>query len=341
MLDALVPDERVAHHREIAQALTDHPEYAVGIDRVAELARHWDAAEQAEPALRWLVASARRAEEAYAFEAAAGAYERALFWWDAVADAPTVAGVDHAALLLEAADAAGTAGHIERAADLAWTGLRRVVRNRSEPGRRGRGTGAPTDVDGKPGATNSSSSARPSCCPCSIASIRRHGRASSPAGSSISSRRRVPGEIREPAARMMEALADVDDPEIEARAHMINAWCYELFGEFDLVDIEYDHAADIARRAEAHSMLALVLYNHAAFQTSIPDLAACIGSSMSSTISSSAIRCADTSCRARYLRALALCLQGDLAGAESGPRFDRRPFRRGVRRVDPRNAPAR
>jgi hypothetical protein len=96
---------------------------AVGIDRVAELARHWDAARDASSALRWLVAAAEQAERSFAFEAAFDDYELALGWWESVDDAPAVAGVDHAALLLDAADAAGLAGHIGRAADLARAGL--------------------------------------------------------------------------------------------------------------------------------------------------------------------------------------------------------------------------
>ncbi len=133
VLDALLPDERVELHREIAGALTQHPEFAVGIDRIAELARHWDAAEQASPALVWQLALARAAYEAYAFEAAASAYERTLFWWNGVDDAADVVGVDHAALLLDAADAAGAAGRVEQAADLAWAGVLEAFAN--EPGR--------------------------------------------------------------------------------------------------------------------------------------------------------------------------------------------------------------
>ena len=58
VLDELLPDERVALHHTIADALTGDPTLAVGIDRVAELARHWHAAREAPAALRWLVAAA-------------------------------------------------------------------------------------------------------------------------------------------------------------------------------------------------------------------------------------------------------------------------------------------
>src|SRR5207247_1369156 len=93
------------------------------VDRVAELAGHWDAARDASAALRCLVAAAEQAEQSFAFEAAFDDYELALGWWESVDDAPAVAGIDHAALLLDAADAAGLAGHSGRAADLARAGV--------------------------------------------------------------------------------------------------------------------------------------------------------------------------------------------------------------------------
>src|SRR5439155_20923056 len=101
VLDELLPDERVALHAAIAAALTAHPAVAVGIDRIAELARHWDAGRDAPSALRWLVAAAKQAEQSFAFEAAFDDYELALGWWESVDDAAAVAGVDHAALLLD------------------------------------------------------------------------------------------------------------------------------------------------------------------------------------------------------------------------------------------------
>jgi DNA-binding CsgD family transcriptional regulator len=316
VLDALLPDERVAQHGEIAQALTDHPEYAVGIDRVAELARHWDAAEQAIPALIWQVASARVAYEAYAFEAAAGAYERALFWWNGVADAADGVGIDHAALLLDAADAAGAAGHVERAADLAWSGVLEAFA--LEPGRGVEAAGrahhlmwaanraeelfdfGTTELLPVLNRVTPSSRAR------FLTSRVDYLLISSSAN-----------EIRESVALLINALDEVDDPEIEARSHMVNAFCYELFGEFDRVEIEYERAAGVARSAGAHSVLALVLYNHAAFQTSIPDLRACITTldEVDQLIERYSLR--RYLAPARYLRAVAHCLLGELPAAEA------------------------
>src|SRR5256714_8398350 len=109
VLDELLPDERIALHRSIAAALLEHPESGTEIDRVAELARHWDAAEEPASALAWLVAAGQQAQSRYAFEAACHAYQRALVWWDVVPNAAEIAGLDHAALLLDAADAAGAA----------------------------------------------------------------------------------------------------------------------------------------------------------------------------------------------------------------------------------------
>ena len=93
VLDELLPDELVEFHSVVAQALEQHPEAAPGIDRVAELARHWDAAQEPTFALTWLVTAGKQAHETYAFEAAVADYERALVWWDAVADPVVAAGV--------------------------------------------------------------------------------------------------------------------------------------------------------------------------------------------------------------------------------------------------------
>src|SRR5207237_5047635 len=69
VLDEMLPDERVALHLAIAAALTAQPAVAVGIDRIADLARHWDAARDASSALRWLVAAAVAAEQGLASRA--------------------------------------------------------------------------------------------------------------------------------------------------------------------------------------------------------------------------------------------------------------------------------
>ena len=62
-------------------------------------------------------------------------------------------------------------------------------------------------------------------------------------------------------------------------------------------------------------MLALVIYNHAAFQTSIPDLVECVRliDIVDGLVDRYGLR--RYLVPARYLRTVALCLQGDLAGA--------------------------
>jgi DNA-binding CsgD family transcriptional regulator len=316
VLDELLPDERVALHDAIAGALTADPAVAVGIDRIAELARHWDAARDASSALRWLVAAAEQAEQSFAFEAAFDDYERALGWWESVHDAPVVAGIDHAALLLDAADAAGLAGHIGRAADLAQAGLDEAYALDASRGVEAAGRVYPLlwEADRAaewfafstttllPMLDRVDPGARARFLVSRVEHLVAYG---------------TPAEVREPAAQMMAALRGVGDPVLEARAHLVCAWCYEAYGDFEQVEAEYERAAEIARNANAQSMLALVLYNHAAFKTDVPDLQGSVTllDEVDSLVGRFGLR--------RYLvvsrcqRSLALCLQGDLAGASA------------------------
>jgi DNA-binding CsgD family transcriptional regulator len=314
VLADIVPDERVAFHRAIAEALTDHPERAVGVEYTAELARHWDAAEDAAPALRAQVAAAQRAEARYAFDAAYEAYERALFWWDAVEDAASVAGIDHAALVLETADAAGYSGRIERAADLGRAALEEACAVNPDRGVEAAGRVYPLMWTADRGpelydfATRVLLPVIDSVDPIprarflvsTVEHLLTHG---------------TPEERRDPAARMLEAVRDIDAPAIQARAHAVMAYCYELTGEFDRVDLEYEAAGTIARDGQAHSMHAYVLYNRAAAYSSIPDLAACIQclDEVDELVETYGLR--RYLLPARCLRALASALRGDLAGA--------------------------
>jgi len=314
VLDELLPDERVALHDAIAAALTAHPALAVGIDRVAELARHWDAARDASSALRWLVAAAEQAVQSFAFEAAFDHYERALGWWESVDDAPAVAGIDHAALLLDAADAAGLAGHIGRAADLARAGLDEAYALDASRGVEAAGRVYPLmwAADRAPELFEFSTItllpvldrvhpvARARFLVSRVEHLVAYG---------------TPTEVREPAAQMMAALRGVSDPVLEARAYLVSAWCYEAYGDFERVDAEYERAAEIARNANAPSMLALVLYNHAAFKTDFPDLQGSV------TLLDEVDELVERFGLRRYLvpsrrlRSVAFCMQGDLAGA--------------------------
>jgi DNA-binding CsgD family transcriptional regulator len=275
VLDDLLPDDLVELHRAIAQALTDDAASAVGVDRVAELARHWDAAEAAEPALRWLVAAARHAEESYAFAASFEAYERALVWWDAVLEPAAIAGVDHAALLLEAADAAGLAGAIERAADLARAGLDESFALDTDRGVDAAGRAYPL-LWNADRAEELFEFATANVLPVldrvdpGVRARFLVTRAEHLAGYA------PPSETREPAAEMMAAFDDLADPALEARAHVVNAWCQESFGELEEADREYQRAAALANETGDHLMLALVLLNHASLKMSIGDAVACL-----------------------------------------------------------------
>jgi DNA-binding CsgD family transcriptional regulator/tetratricopeptide (TPR) repeat protein len=314
VLDELLPDERVALHAAIAAALTAHPAVAVGIDRIAELARHWDAARDASSALRWLVAAAGQAERSFAFEAAFHDYELALGWWESVDDAPAVAGIDHAALLLDAADAAGLAGHIGRAADLARAGLDEAYALDASRGVEAAGRVYPllweADRAGElfefstttllPVLDRVDPVARARFLVSRVEHLVAYG---------------TPAEVREPAAQMMAAVREVSDPVLEARAYLVSAWCYEAYGDFEQVEAEYERAAEIARNANAPSMLALVLYNHAAFKTDSLDLQGSV------TLLDEVDALVERFGLRRYLvvsrrrRSLTLCMQGDLAGA--------------------------
>ena len=314
VLDDLLPDERVALHRAVASALRDHGECAVGVDRVAELAHHWDAAEDAGLALRWLVAAARQAQATYAFEAAFEAYERALVWWDAVADAAEVAGTDHAALLLEAADAAGLAGYPERAADLARSGLDESFTLDLTRGVEAAGRAYPLlwTADRAPELFAFATS--------NVLPVLDRVEPGTRARFLVTQAEHLasyatPVEMRGPATEMMAALDQIADPVLEARARVINAWCYEAYGEFERVDREFELAGAIARDADAFSMLLLVLLNHASFKTSLADWDACLKLLDSADEVGDRFGLRRNLAGARCLRAFASCMQGDLAGA--------------------------
>jgi DNA-binding CsgD family transcriptional regulator len=317
VLEDILPDERVALHRTIAEALIDHPERAVDVDQVAELARHWDAAEEATPALRWLVAAAQQAEARYAFDAAFEAYERALFWWEGV-DAPSVvAGIDHADLVLAAADAAGFAGHIERAADLGRAGLEEACIIDPE-----RGVEAASRVYGIMWSADRAPElyefATRTLLPV-INDVNPHARARF----LVSTVEHLlthasPEEWREPAEHMLEAIRDIEDPALEARAHMVMAMCYVLLGEVDLIEAEAEQAVSIARAGGVHTMHALALFNHAEFYYGGSNFDACVRrlDELDTLVEQYGLR-RYLLVSARCLRAYVTALQGELEDANT------------------------
>jgi DNA-binding CsgD family transcriptional regulator len=112
----LLPGERRQAHATVARCLTRRPELAMA--PAAELAHHWDAAGEAEPALVAALRAAAAATQGLAPAAAHAHYERALRRWPDVAGPEAATGIDHDTLLERAAEAASLAGHNQRAVEL-------------------------------------------------------------------------------------------------------------------------------------------------------------------------------------------------------------------------------
>ena len=108
----ILPGEREALHAQIAAELAGHAP-------AAELAPHWAAAGRAAEALATSAEAARQAEALCGLAEALGHLERAISFWDAVPDAPTLAGDDLAGLCARAAQLASQVGAAPRAVELA------------------------------------------------------------------------------------------------------------------------------------------------------------------------------------------------------------------------------
>ena len=116
----LLAGERVRLHAALARTLAQRPELAAtGIGVSGELAHHWQAAGELPHALEASVRASAEAEAAFAFAEAGRHCERALALWERVPDAPRRAGIDRAALLGRAANAAIRRDHPRRAVALA------------------------------------------------------------------------------------------------------------------------------------------------------------------------------------------------------------------------------
>ena len=116
----LLPGERTALHLALAQALAADPKLAADADHAAgELAFHWRACHRLEAALAASVRAGLGAESTCAFAEANRHFENALEVWDRVDDAERRAGMEHAAVLLRAAENASLNGQAERAVALA------------------------------------------------------------------------------------------------------------------------------------------------------------------------------------------------------------------------------
>ena len=110
--DDLLPGERQRLHEAAAAALDAQPELTGGAEHVrwAQLAHHWDAAEDQPHAFAAAVRAGVTAEEVGALANAAAHYQRAVELWPRVADPASRAGMTRCDLLVRAADAISHAG---------------------------------------------------------------------------------------------------------------------------------------------------------------------------------------------------------------------------------------
>jgi DNA-binding CsgD family transcriptional regulator len=120
----ILPGEREELHARLAEELARS-----GAASPAELAPHWAAAGRSAQALATSVDAARQAEPLFGLAEALAHLERAITLWDAVPDAPELAGLDLARLCSWAAKLAGQTGAAIRAVDLARRAIELVGAN--------------------------------------------------------------------------------------------------------------------------------------------------------------------------------------------------------------------
>jgi DNA-binding CsgD family transcriptional regulator len=113
----LLPSERVQLHTRVAEQLERRPDWFDGdaAQLASELACHWNSAHHQRRGLPASIAAARAAEQMYAYAEAQAHLERALAMWPHVPDAEELAGMSHAAVLRDAAEAAQMSGRFDRA----------------------------------------------------------------------------------------------------------------------------------------------------------------------------------------------------------------------------------
>ena len=99
----LLPGERTRLHAAFAQAITDGPPAAAGASRAAEIAYHWQAANDLPRAFDAWIAAGIAAEAIFASAEAREDFEHALELWDQVPDAAARATLDRVELLTRAA----------------------------------------------------------------------------------------------------------------------------------------------------------------------------------------------------------------------------------------------
>ena len=124
--DDLLPTERSAFHRLVAEALSTQTDANEADARsAAELAYHWSGAHDDRRALEASLRAARAATEIYAHDEAHEHYERAIRLWSRVPDAATDTATDMASVYDSAAAAASSAGNVRRAVELARMAIER------------------------------------------------------------------------------------------------------------------------------------------------------------------------------------------------------------------------
>jgi DNA-binding CsgD family transcriptional regulator/tetratricopeptide (TPR) repeat protein len=110
----LLPGEVVRVHRRLAEAIEDEPRLAAR-SAAAELAHHWQLAQDQPRSLVASVDAARAAETAIGIDEARTHLERALALWHRVPDAHQLTGFDHTELLARGAWLSFLAGQSRRA----------------------------------------------------------------------------------------------------------------------------------------------------------------------------------------------------------------------------------
>jgi tetratricopeptide (TPR) repeat protein len=115
--DDLLPGERSRVHGRLAAAMEarlDEAGTRPTMNEAAQIAYHWGAANQLPNALRWSLRAGQLASRLAAPESVSH-LDRVLELWDQVPGAAESVGGCHAEILLQAAEAAHIAGHLERA----------------------------------------------------------------------------------------------------------------------------------------------------------------------------------------------------------------------------------